>query len=277
MRLLRIAARVAVKNYAGPMLEMLEQSGDRAKAVQAFGKYVKLWYEKFKDRGALRGYRGDDAELDALFPNKILQAVAKKATGKDYDDDQFPTEASADSTIHELDHLLADPSFVLNVLGKQSDKSDADSLMDEIIISKLWGKGTDQARENIPISRSLYSLAGVEDGVTIDASGEYLEFISLERFFDELSKVHLSDPARDVIFTRAIRDVRREFASQMDESAGNEDSPHKAAIRIVEEIMKRADVRKDLVARELEEGFKRAYLMVQSMCANWTKKLQALH
>jgi len=256
MRFLHIAARVAVKKYAGPMLEMIEQSKDRDRATQAFDNYTKLWYERHNELGS-------NEELNALFPNKILQTVAQKATGKEYDDEQFPTEASADSSIHELDHVLADPSFGLNVTGPQSEKSPADSFVDEIIISKLWGTGSDEARNNKDIARGLYRIVDVGNA-------------PLKQFFEALSKVHPKDKSRDVLFTRAIRDVREEFADQMEGPAGGRSEPHAAAVRVVDEIMSRADARKDMFTRELEEGFKRAYLLVQSMCANWTKKLRAI-
>jgi hypothetical protein len=99
---------------------------------------------------------------------------------------------------------------------------------------------------------------------------------TLGDFLSKLEKELPTEKTRRDIFSRAVRTVKSRFKNELNEDGKDVTDPHPASVDIVNELIERVGSHKQFFEREAEENFKKAYLMVQAMCANWTKKVQAI-
>jgi hypothetical protein len=253
----------------GPALDMIKSNADRDKAVQAIDAYESLYFPFLHQIRRVT----DDPELRdkllQLSPQKALNLVVQRVLGKDLD--LSSSDLSPDAVVHEIEHLIMDPTFVLNpASGTSSSKSKIDSFMDELVISRLWGDGATESRGIEPLALGLYVL------LTSLKDESQISGMSLSDLFSLLSGLKISNPELSRIFNRQIRSVRMKYASDIDQPVGDFYEDHPVLLDIAQALHTKLDLVRPIVDRLVEEKFKQVYLAIRSKFSNFTKQLQTL-
>lgn len=257
-------------SMGGPALDMIKSNADRVKAVQAIDAYESIYFPFLNQirQGT------DDPELRdkllQLSPQKALNLAVQRVLGKDLD--LSYSDLSPDAVVHEIEHLIMDPTFVLNPASgtSSSSKSKMDSFMDEVVISRLWGDGATESRGIEPLALGLYSL------LTSLKDESQISEMSLSDLFDLLSGLEISNPELSRIFNRQVRSVRMKHISDIDQPVGDFYEDHPVLLDIAEALHSKLDLIRPIVDRLVEQKFKQVYLAIRSKFSNFTKQLQAL-
>lgn len=257
-------------SVGGPALDMIKSNADRDKAVQAIDAYESLYFPFLHQ---IRRTTDDPELRDKLLqlsPQAALNLVVQRVLGKDLD--LSFSDLSPDAVVHEIEHLIMDPTFVLNPASgvSSSSKSKMDAFMDEVVISRLWGDGAIESRGIEPLALGLYVL------LTSLKDESQISGMSLSDFFSFLSGLKISNPELSRIFNRQIRSVRMKHISDIDQPVGDFHEDHPVLLDIAQALYTKLDLIRPIVDRLVEEKFKQVYLAIRSKFSNFTKQLQTL-
>lgn len=251
MDLLRIAAEIVISRTAGPTLVMMQDMG--------YNPF--LDFDKFSDGASQAGL--DFEEIDSLGVE-----VAKKAwtkAGFEMPDIPKVLQDSFNDILHEFDHVLADPDFVLTDGGGSTSHSPTESNIEEIIILKLNGLGTS---------------SGVFDSIT-ESANKWLHpgAKTIDGAIDIISKAPISSPVRKKIIDSAVFHVKKVFGKYLDVDLKSKVAPEYASSANVSDhwnwgmafddvflkkVFEKADTGKELLKSGIEDKMRKYHLYLRS-------------